>query len=137
MDCIFCKIIAGELPSHTIFEDEQTMAFLNIAPVSEGHVLVVPKYHAAYLAEGSPEDALALMATVYDIAPVVTHAVGASGYNLGMNHGVSAGQEVLHTHLHIMPRQEGVERSFVKMHPSQEELTAIADKIRAEIEKQK
>lgn len=131
MDCIFCKIINQELPSHTIYEDEHTLAFLNIAPVSEGHTLVIPKRHATALAEGAKEDAVHVMETVYAIAPSVMRGVGADGYNLGMNHGECAGQEVMHTHLHLMPRKNGEPRSFERMHPSQDELKAVADKIRA------
>ncbi|MBI1907956.1 HIT family protein [Candidatus Uhrbacteria bacterium] len=131
MDCLFCKIIAGEIPCHKMYEDEKTFAFLDIGPVSEGHTLVVPKAHATNLNEGTREDAVAVMATVHAIAPAIMRGLGASGYNLGMNHGLSAGQDVMHTHVHIMPRKDGVERTFVKTHPSQDELKAVADKIRA------
>lgn len=128
-DCLFCKIIAGQVPSHKIYEDEKTYAFLDIGPVSKGHALVVPKEHAADLNSGSEEAAVAAMATVHRIAPIIMKALGAKGYNLGMNHGVAAGQDVFHTHLHIMPRYEGEPRSFTKTHPSQEELAAVAKQI--------
>lgn len=131
MDCLFCKIIAGEIPSHKIYEDEHTFAFLDIGPVSEGHTLVVPKNHAVDLNDGSAEDAAHIMETVHKLAPVIMPALGASGYNLGMNHGVSAGQDVMHTHVHIMPRKDGEPRNFTKTHPSQDELKTTADKIRA------
>ncbi len=133
MDCLFCEIIAGHIPAQKIYEDEATFAFLDIGPVSEGHTLVVPKHHAKDLRDGSREDALALMSTVHAIAPAIMQGVGAIGYNLGMNHGVIAGQLVMHTHLHIMPRQEGLPRTFVKTQPSAEELQATADKIRVAI----
>ena len=130
MQCLFCSIIAGEIPCQKIYEDTHTFAFLDIGPVSEGHTLIVPKEHAEALASGSMENAVHLMETVYRIAPVIMEAVGADGYNLGMNHGESAGQDVLHTHLHIMPRTSGVSRSFVKTHPSAEHLAGIANRIR-------
>lgn len=131
MDCIFCKIIAGDIPCHKVYENEQALAFLDIGPVSEGHTLVIPKVHVTDLGDGSRETAMQLMGVVHDIAPKIMTAVGATGYNLGMNHGVDAGQDVLHTHLHIMPRKPGVARAFVKTHPSHEALAAVAEKIRA------
>lgn len=133
MSCLFCSIIAGEIPSHKVYEDENVFAFLDIGPVSEGHTLVIPKAHAVNLAEGKIEAAEASMRVIYTIAPAILRAVGADGYNLGMNHGESAGQDVMHTHFHIMPRQNGVARSFVKTHPAQEALAAIAERIREQI----
>lgn len=131
MDCLFCKIIAGQIPCHKLYEDEHVVAFLDIGPVSEGHTLVIPKTHAENLTEGSREDAERLLGVIHELAPKICKALGASGYNLGMNHGITAGQDVLHTHLHVMPRKDGEERRFVKMHPSQDELKAVAEKIRA------
>jgi len=116
-----------------VIENDQILAFLDIGPVSVGHTLFVPKRHAENLAVGSVEEAVDLMKAVYTTAPAIMKAVGASGYNLGMNHGLAAGQDVFHTHLHLMPRVDGVERAFVKMHPTQEELAKVAVKIRAEI----
>ena len=133
MSCIFCSIVAGEIPCHKVYEDESVIAFLDIGPVSTGHALVLPKIHAENLEAGSAADAARLMSVIYSIAPSILKAVGADGYNLGMNHGECAGQDVMHTHLHIMPRTSGVPRSFTKTHPSQDELTATAEKIRKEI----
>ncbi len=133
MPCLFCSIIAGEIPCHKVYEDELVIAFLDIGPVSTGHTLVLPKAHAENLEAGSVTDAECLMLAVYAIAPSILKAVGADGYNLGMNHGECAGQDVMHTHLHIMPRTNGVPRSFTKTHPSQDELATTAEKIRAEI----
>lgn len=129
-DCIFCKIISGDIPCHKIYEDNEVLAFLDIGPVSEGHTLVIPKTHVTDLGCGSREVAMQLMGVVHAIAPAIMRALGAAAYNLGMNHGVDAGQDVLHTHLHIMPRKHGEPRAFVKTHPSQEELAATAEKIR-------
>ena len=130
MPCLFCAIVSGEIPCQKVYEDASTFAFLDIGPVSEGHTLIVPKTHADNLASGSAETAQQLMATVYRIAPAILKAVGADGYNLGMNHGEAAGQDVFHTHLHIMPRKVGVPRVFTKTHPSPELLAATAAAIR-------
>lgn len=132
-DCLFCKIIAGAIPAHKVYEDDRVLAFLDIGPVSTGHTLVIPKTHAENFNAGSREDAAHLAEVVHVIAPAIMRAVDASGYNLGMNHGVAAGQDVLHTHLHLMPRQDGSQRTFTKTHPSQDELAAVAEKIRKEI----
>jgi histidine triad (HIT) family protein len=128
-DCLFCKIIAGEIPCYKIYENDSVLAFLDIFPVSKGHTLVIPKNHANDLAAGSIEDSVELMKVIHDLAPRLTKALGANSYNLGMNHGENAGQEVMHTHLHIMPRYEGQERTFVKMKPSKEELETVARQI--------
>lgn len=135
MSCLFCSIITGEIPCFKIYEDDSVFAILDIGPVSEGHALLFPKAHAENLQEGSAIDAEKLMTALHSIAPSIMKAVGADGYNLGMNHGECAGQEVLHTHLHIMPRKNGVPRSFTKTHPSKEELAATAEAIRAELQK--
>ena len=132
-DCLFCKIIKGEIPSHKIYEDNQALVFLNINPVSRGAALIIPKNHATAMADGSEDDAVAMMKTLYKIAPNIMDGLGATGYNLGMNHGAIAGQEVFHTHLHVMPRYEGVARTFEKMEVSQEELAEVAEQIRSKM----
>lgn len=133
MSCLFCKIIAKEIPAEIVFENEHVLAFLDISPVSEGHTLIVPKVHAENLSEGTSEVACQLMAAVHNLAPKILKAVEADGYNLGMNHGECAGQEVMHTHLHIMPRKTGMPRTFTKLRPSKEELAEAAQKIRANL----
>lgn len=133
MNCLFCKIIAGEIPCQRVFENDKVFAFLDIGPVSKGHTLFVPKTHALNLSEGSRDDAVALMEAIHEVAPRVMKALGASGYNLGMNHGEVAGQEVMHTHLHVMPRYEGQPRNFTKTHPSKEELEEVQRNILANL----
>lgn len=129
-NCIFCKIIAREIPAEVIYENDQVLAFLDIAPVSEGHTLVIPKRHARNLTDGTVEDAKSMITAVHEIAPKMLRALGATAYNLGMNHGEDAGQDVFHTHMHIMPRYVGVPRSFTQMHPNAETIRAVAEKIR-------
>ncbi len=131
MSCLFCSIVAGDIPYHKIYEDESTLAFLDIGPVSTGHTVIIPKAHAENLQAGSIDDAVALMKTIYAIAPAILSGVHADGYNLGMNHGECAGQEILHTHLHLMPRANGIPRTFAKSHPSAESLAATAESIRS------
>lgn len=106
-DCVFCKIIAGEIPSRKLYEDDHVMAFLDAFPAVKGHVLVVPKQHASNLLEGDEADAVMLMKTVRHITPKITEALGADGVNIMSNIGEVAGQSVFHTHVHILPRFKG------------------------------
>ena len=133
MPTIFTRILQGEIPCHKIYEDQRTIAFLDIFPVSVGHSLVLPKAHATHLSETSLEDAQAMMATVKKIVGAILQAVEGDGYNIGMNNGESASQEIPHTHLHIMPRKTGTPRSFEKTKGDQTELATLAEKIRGEL----
>ena len=105
-DCIFCKIIEGEIPSYKVYEDDEVLAFLDINPINPGHTLVVPKNHAKNLIEASEEDLLAAIKTIKKLAPAVMEGIGAKGFNLGVNNGSVAGQVVNHLHFHLMPRFE-------------------------------
>lgn len=107
MSCIFCKIIAGEIPCDKIYEDTQVIAFLDIHPNNPGHALIVPKEHFENLLETPAHVAEALMVAVQLLAPRITAAVKATGFNVGINTGASSGQMVMHTHVHIIPRFEG------------------------------
>mgnify|MGYP001560474209 CR=1 FL=1 len=129
-DCLFCKIIAGVIPSHKIYEDDAVVAFLDIHPVSTGHTLVVPKAHSTSLLDISSDDAQAVMIAIKKISAGLLAGVDADGLNLGSNCGESAGQDVFHTHIHLMPRQTGTPRTFVQMTVSQDDLAATAEKIR-------
>ena len=106
MDCIFCKIIKGEIPCYKVYEDEDTLAFLDIQPVNPGHTLVVPKQHFQNL-EAIPEDLLAkVMVTVKKVAKTIKDNIAPS-YNIQENNDPIAGQVIPHIHWHIIPRQEG------------------------------
>jgi len=106
-DCVFCKIIAGEIPCRKIFENEKVFAFLDIGPVSDGHTLVVPRAHYEKLHE-CPEEVLAELSNCLGkIAPAVVGAAGTEAYNVLCNNGRAAGQLVEHVHFHIIPRREG------------------------------
>lgn len=133
-DCIFCKIIKGEIPSHKVYEDKDTVAILDIRPINAGHTLVVPKKHSTDLLDIDDEDLKKAIVVVKRVAKAIKEAVNAQGINLGMNNGKAAGQLVFHPHLHVMPRFEndGYKHWYGK-DISQEELTKIAKKIKEKI----
>ncbi len=103
-DCIFCKIAAKELPSDVLYEDEDTVAFLDIQPNNPGHTLVIPKAHTRNIFDTEDASLAAVMRTVRKLAPAIRDAVGAGGVNINSNHEPSAGQVVFHLHIHIIPR---------------------------------
>jgi len=105
-DCIFCKIAAGEIPSHKIYEDDDFLAFLDIAPASMGHALIVPKRHADDLFTLDADSVAKLMPLAQALAVKIKAATGCEGINLMQNNGAAAGQTVRHFHLHIIPRME-------------------------------
>jgi histidine triad (HIT) family protein len=105
-DCIFCKIIAGELPSQRIDEDERTIAFMDISPATRGHVLVVPRQHVRDLLEISSDDLSATAATAQRMARRISERLGAAGVNLINSCGAAAWQTVFHFHIHVIPRYE-------------------------------
>ena len=106
-DCIFCSITRGEIPSSKVYEDENVFAFLDIGPLSWGHVLIVPKKHAEAIAELSSGESSALFAAVPKLAAAVIKATGAEGLNVLQNNGAVAGQAVPHLHGHLIPRVAG------------------------------
>jgi histidine triad (HIT) family protein len=106
-DCIFCKIIAGQIPSEKIYENEIIFSFLDVNPVSEGHTLVVPKMHYDRL-HNCPAGVLSeIIVPLGKISRAVCDATGADGYNILCNNGEAAGQIVGHLHFHIVPRRSG------------------------------
>jgi histidine triad (HIT) family protein len=107
MECVFCNIINGKLPAFKIYEDDQTLAFLDTRPVTPGHVLVIPKNHAQNIFDVSAEDWAATMETVRKIAPALEDGLGVQGVNLEMNNRERAGQIVDHVHVHVIPRYPG------------------------------
>ena len=103
-DTIFAKIIRREIPADIVYEDEHTLAFLDIAPVSKGHTLVVPKKPFRNIFDVDDETLSHVMHTVRTIAPAVQKAVSADGLNIHSNHESAAGQIVFHLHFHLLPR---------------------------------
>ena len=131
-DCIFCKIIAGEIPSSKVYEDNQVVAFLDISQVTPGHTLVVPKQHFRNLLEMDADSSSQLFARVPDIARKVMKATGAAGMNIINNNEEIAGQTVFHTHVHLAPRYEetdGLQISFEAHEPDFPALAQLAEKI--------
>jgi histidine triad (HIT) family protein len=106
-DTIFGKIIAGTIPCHKVYEDAQVLAFLDIAPLSRGHTLVIPKEAAATLDQLSDESAAALGRVLPRICRAVIAVTGVPAYNVLENNGPSAHQAVPHVHFHIIPKPEG------------------------------
>lgn len=131
-DGIFMRIVRRELPADILYEDERTLAFLDIAPNTPGHTLVIPKRPWKDVFEIPAEDFAAVMETVRRIAPAVRDAAGASGVHINSNHGAAAGQEVAHLHMHIIPRHDRSEFAFwPKREYAPGEAAAIAAAIRA------
>lgn len=106
-ECIFCRIVRGEIPCHKIAEDEHTLAFLDIGPLSEGHALVIPKRHAVTLDQLDDDAAGACVRMAKRIGAAVSMSVECEGWNLLQNNGSAAGQVVMHVHFHVIPRIAG------------------------------
>ena len=105
--CIFCKIVAGELPARIIDEDERTVAFMDISPATRGHALVIPREHAEDLLSVSEEDLAAVAFGARRLARTMKERLGADGVNLLNSCGRTAWQTVYHFHIHVIPRYEG------------------------------
>ena len=132
--CVFCKIVAGELPSLKVYEDDATLAFLDIHPVNPGHTLVVPKRHSKNIFDVSSQDWTAVTRVVQNLAHAIEKAVSADGININMNNREHAGQVVEHLHVHIIPRFKG--DGFKLWHQTSYkdgEATAVQEKIRAQL----
>lgn len=106
-ECIFCRIIAGEIPSRTVFESAEVMAFLDANPLARGHTLVVPTDHHRRVQELPTATARSLWAAVSELVGPIETAVEADASNVGLNNGPASGQEIPHVHVHIVPRFEG------------------------------
>lgn len=132
-DCLFCKIIAGEIPSAKVHEDDSFVAFLDIHPVASGHTLVVPKIHSGHIEDTSMETLGGMMNVVKKIGLGIEKALGVPGYNVGINNGRSAGQLIDHIHVHIIPRKgegDGLLPWPGREKVAEAELTAVAERIR-------
>ena len=103
-NCIFCKIAAGEIPSETVYEDEQFRAILDLGPASAGHTLILPKAHFKDVTEISDEYAANVLKVAAKLGKAMKKGLGCEGFNLVQNNGEAAGQTVFHFHMHIIPR---------------------------------
>ena len=106
-DCLFCKIVAGQIPSTRVYEDERTIAFMDINPGTRGHLLVIPREHAKDLLEIDPEDLGACARTAQKMARTAKEKLDADGINLINSCGSTAWQTVFHFHIHVIPRYDG------------------------------
>ena len=133
-NCIFCKIVSGEIPSTIIDQNELAFAFLDIHPGNPGHTLVVPKRHAENIFETSAEEWAAMSALVHTLSKAIEKATGAHGLNIKMNNREPGGQEVMHAHVHIVPRYkgDGIIKPIQQTHRYKgDEAEAMREKIRA------
>ena len=134
MDCVFCAIVAGQIPSTKVYEDERTYAFLDIAPGSEGHMVVVPKAHSKDIRDVSAPDLAAVFLTAQKLTQRAYEALDCDGVNVINNCGAPAGQTVFHTHVHVIPRYVGSDKDRVG-HPwipqpaSAEDLATLGAKL--------
>ena len=133
MGCIFCQIRDGQIPSTGIYEDDKTLAFMDINPVTDGHLLVIPKVHTETIFDMIGPDLSAVWATTKKVADAIRQALQPDGLNLLQANGAAAGQAVPHFHLHLIPRWKGDGKGFdwklVKGDPDR--IGATADRIRS------
>ena len=132
-DCLFCKIVAGELPATRVYEDERTIAFMDINPGTRGHLLVIPREHAKDLLEIDPEDLAAVARTAQTMTARVMDRLDADGVNLVNSCGAQAWQTVFHFHVHVIPRYTG-DPLRLPWHPEpgdRDEIAATAQQLTA------
>lgn len=136
--CIFCQIIAGDIPASKVYEDEHVLAFLDITQVTQGHTLVIPKKHVRNLLDMDTETAQQVFAPVPQLARRLQTVTGASGLNIINNSEPVAGQTVFHAHIHLLPRfgeTDGLNIDFQTNEPDFAQLAALAKAIRDEVSK--
>ena len=131
-DCVFCRIVAGQIPSTRVFEDEHTLAFMDLGQVNPGHVLVAVKKHAANLFELDDVQAAAVARTSTRVARAIRDAFAPAGLSVYQANGKAAGQTVFHYHVHLLPRHEadGMELTWPVKNPPREKLEAYAAEIK-------
>jgi histidine triad (HIT) family protein len=131
-DCLFCKIVAGELPGQIVDEDELTVAFMDINPATRGHLLVVPRNHTPNVLEADAEDLDATVRTAQRLARRVTERLGADGVNLLNSCGATAWQTVFHLHVHVIPRyaDDPLKLPWIPAPGDADEIAAAAEQLR-------
>jgi histidine triad (HIT) family protein len=133
-DCIFCKIVAGEVKAHVVYEDASVLAFLDIHPASRGHAMVIPKVHAETLDRLDEQEIGPIFSGVKAVMAILQKALKPAGMNIGWNHGWAAGQRVSHLHVHLIPRYAGDGGGGIQslIHSSvAEDLASVAAQIKA------
>jgi histidine triad (HIT) family protein len=131
--CIFCQIASGAAPARIVHEDERTLAFMDLFPLTRGHALVIPKVHSDSLLDADPDDAAAVMRTAQRVAQAAKQAFAPDGLNLLQTNGAVAMQTVFHLHVHVLPRyvDDGFKVSFDRRMGTDEELDDAAATLRA------
>lgn len=131
--CIFCKLVAGEIPSARVYEDDLTLAFMDLGQVNPGHVLVATKRHAATLFDITPEEAAAVMQTAQKVAEAVRTVFDPPGLTLLQANGKEGDQTVFHFHMHVVPRHgdDGIALSWLRKEPGPAVLNGYAERLRA------
>lgn len=131
-NCLFCKIVRGEIPAAVIYESDKVLAFLDIAPVRAGHALVVPKDHYPALWDVPTSLAVSLLEAQQKVARAFLTVLGAQGVNVGMNNNPAAGQMVFHAHWHLIPRMadDGLKLWPQQTYDSPEEMQGLASTLR-------
>ena len=131
--CIFCKLVAGDIPAARVYEDDLTLAFMDLGQVNPGHVLVATKRHAATLFDITPEEAAAVMQTAQKVAQAVLAVFDPPGLTLLQANGKEGDQTVFHFHMHVVPRHgnDGIALSWPRKEPGAEVLNGYAERLRA------
>ncbi len=137
-ECIFCRLVLGEIPSARVYEDALTVAFMDIGQVNPGHVLVATRRHAATLLEATPEEAGAVMQTAQRVAHAVQDAFDPPGLTLLQANGREGDQTVFHFHMHVVPRHadDGIALSWPRKEPAFGVLQGYAGRLRKALESQ-
>ena len=133
-DNIFAKLLRGEIPSTRVYEDAQTLAFMDIMPRADGHVLVIPKTPCRNLLDASPEQLAAVMQTVQKVSQAVMIAFDADGVTVQQFNEAAGGQEVFHLHVHVLPRLEGVSLRAPGQMGDKDAISSQAEQIRAALD---
>ena len=130
-NCIFCKIANGDIPSRTLYEDEDFRVIMDLAPATKGHSLILPKSHFKNLYEISDDVASKVLPLAKKMATVMTEKLGCDGFNLMQNNNEIAGQTIFHFHMHLIPRYENDGHNFVMKanEVSAQELDSIKEQI--------
>jgi len=131
-DCIFCKIVKGEIPSYRVYEDDSAIAFLDINPMARGHTLVVSKKHVEFLSDMDPDDIGGMFRAVGKVGDSIQKRLNPAGINYIVNQGRTAGQIIPHVHCHIVPRNDG---DGLEFHPKtidipEDEMKEIAERLK-------
>lgn len=134
-DCVFCKVVAGELPCTKVYEDDHALAFMDINPTSRGHLLVIPKGHYESLLSTPVDELKKIVSVLPKLAAAAVKAVDAEGFNVLQSNSPCAGQVVMHAHFHIVPRRtgDGIGLGFRQAPPFNDDLEETAKAIRSRL----